>query len=82
MLFFTGRRKPVPGGLAAAVQAADTHEKQHVKSPCPSHFKLNVVGNQLQVCHAFFAGLQNRTNTLIFRDTHKAVVFSSLMGLQ
>jgi hypothetical protein len=32
MLFSMGRRKPVPGGLAAAVQAADTHEKQHVMS--------------------------------------------------
>ena len=33
MLFFMGRHKPIPGGLAAAVQAADTHEKQHVNSP-------------------------------------------------
>jgi hypothetical protein len=32
MLFFMGRFKPVPGRLAAAVQAADTHEKPHVMS--------------------------------------------------
>jgi hypothetical protein len=27
LLFFMGRRKTIPGGLAAAVLAADTHEK-------------------------------------------------------
>jgi hypothetical protein len=46
MLFFMGRRKPIPGGLAAAVQAADTHEKQYAKTPCASHFELDFVGNQ------------------------------------
>jgi hypothetical protein len=32
MLFFIGRRKPIHGPLAAAVQAADTHQKQHANS--------------------------------------------------
>jgi len=29
---FMGRHKPVPGGLAAAVQAADTHENNRQRS--------------------------------------------------
>jgi hypothetical protein len=52
MLFFMGRRKPIPGGLSAAVQAADTHEKQHVRS-LPSYFELRFVGNQMKIVFGF-----------------------------
>jgi len=49
MLFFMGRRKPIPGGLAAAVLAADTHKKQHAKTSYPLYYELRFVGNHLGI---------------------------------
>ncbi len=41
---FSGRHKPIPGGLAAAVQAAGTHEKS---DPSPLNFDmLSIAGNK------------------------------------
>ena len=44
---FSGHHKPIPGGLTAAVQAADTHEKS---IPSILDFDmLSIGGNQINL---------------------------------
>ena len=40
---FSGRHKPIPGGLTAAIQAVDTHEKS---DPSPLNFDMLSIGGK------------------------------------